>query len=448
MIPSEPTQEIFVIKRDDGKYYVYAPIRRTLAVVNSSAVAAVSAYLTDGKTRLPQKQNAVIEKLKEQGVLSDVPCQWPVFPDNYDFRPHEVTLFPTSRCNLRCRYCYADAGKKNIDMPPDVAKAAIDLVARNAGLLGNPKFAVGFHGGGEPTLAWDLLTFAVDHAKKMSEKTGLDVELFAATNGLLSPKQMEFMAKHFTSVNVSLDGPKDIQDVNRPTAAGSGSYDAVSRTLAYFVDKGVNFGIRATITAATVLRMSEIVEHISGRFHPSYLHLEPAWHCGRCLTTGEIPPSDQSFIENFIKAAETGKQIGIDIHYSGARLDVLTSKFCAAPGDGFAVLPEGIATSCYEITEADDPRALIFHYGAYDRQNQTFVFDLDRIKALQKLSVENIAYCRDCFCRWHCAGDCLSKVFEKSGSNTHEGSIRCELNRALTLHDLDALVDASLEQTE
>jgi uncharacterized protein len=121
---------------------------------------------------------------------------------------------------------------------------------------------------------------------------------------------------------------------------------------------------------------------------------------------------------------------------------MLVSKFCAAPGDGFSVLPEGIASSCFDVTEQSDPRARIFHYGRYDQSADRFVFDHQRLAGLRALSVENLSFCRDCFCRWHCAGDCLAKVFERSGSASHEGSPRCGLNRALTLADLQDLVRA------
>jgi len=170
------------------------------------------------------------------------------------------------------------------------------------------------------------------------------------------------------------------------------------------------------------------------------LHIEPVWLCGRCLTTGEEAPSDDDFIRYYARAMEKAEQIGVKLIYSGLRLDSLLSKFCAATGDGFNVLPDGMVTSCYEVTESDHPKAELFHYGRYDFNRKEFVFDTDKIKRLQKYSVENIAYCRDCFCKWHCAGDCISKVFDVSQSFCHEGSLRCTLNRRLTLMQLEKLI--------
>jgi uncharacterized protein len=433
-------EEVFAIPRQDGQFYLYWPVRRSAAVVNAAMVDAVATYLQRGEDALLPAQRAAVKSLRESGILDGEAPPLPVFPSDYVFSPHQVTLFPTSRCNLRCRYCYADAGRKSVDMPWEVAQAAIDLVSTEAGLRGLPKFGVGFHGGGECTMAWAMMVRCAEYAKARGEQMGLEAELFAATNGLLSDEQLEYIVRHFSTVNISLDGPADVQNFNRPKANHQGSFDEVVRSMRYFDQRDFFYGIRSTITARSVERMPEIVEWLGAEFKLKYLHMEPAWLCGRCLTTGEQPPADDVFARCFLASIEAGRRVGIDVHYSGARLDVLTSKFCAAPGDGFTVLPEGIVTSCYEVTEPEDPRAAIFHYGRYDAASGKLVFDQARIAALQKLSVENLPFCHDCFCKWHCAGDCLAKVFARSGSTEHCGSSRCQLNRSLTLAQLEHLV--------
>ncbi len=439
----KPEEDLFVIPVGEDRYYLYAPLRCSLAVINGASAKAVATYLEGGERSLNPAEASVIGTLKERGVIGGEIPDPPTFPDDYRFLPYEVTLFPTSRCNLRCRYCYADAGRKSVEMSWEIARAAIDLVSTNAGLLGSEIFSVGFHGGGEPTVAWSFIQQCVDHAHRRAGEKGLEARIFSATNGLLSTEQREYIAQNFESLTISLDGPEDLQDRNRPKIDGSGSHREVCQTLRHFDRLGFPYVVRSTITASTVHRMQEIVKWIGSQFKVTNLHMEPAWQCGRCITTGEIPPEDLDFIDNFRLAAEEGRRLGVNVYYSGARLDVLTSKFCGAAGDSFTVLPEGIATSCYEITETSDPRAAIFHYGHFNPQSRSFWFDHQRIDALQRLSVEYIDYCRDCFCKWHCAGDCLAKVFGSSGKAIHHGSLRCSLNRALTLTHLDQLLEAS-----
>jgi len=431
--------DLFTIPREDGSFILYAPLNRKVGVINGSGVNTIVRYF-NGNT-LVDSEKSFIENLHENKFLTETEQTKPVFPANYTFMPHEVTLFATDRCNLRCRYCYADAGKRNREMSFETAKAAIDLVAGNAGLIGLAQFAIGFHGGGEPTTAWDLVTKAVDYAHQVAENKGLDVEVFAATNGMFNEKQRDYILQKFTNLNISIDGPADIQDYNRPKVDGSGSFTIIRDNLKFLDEHHFSYGVRATITKKDVHRIEEIVEWFKSEFNINFLHLEPVWLCGRCLTTGEEAPSDDEFIEYYARAMEKAEQIGVNLVYSGLRLDSLLSKFCGAAGDGFNVLPDGFVTSCYEVTENSDPKAELFHYGRYDFDRKEFIFDTDKIKRLQRFSVENIVHCQNCFCKWHCAGDCISKVFDASKSFQHEGSSRCTLNRRLTQLQLEKLIN-------
>jgi uncharacterized protein len=122
-------------------------------------------------------------------------------------------------------------------------------------------------------------------------------------------------------------------------------------------------------------------------------------------------------------------------------LDVLTNKFCAAPGDGFSVTPEGFVSSCFEVTDASDPRAELYHYGRYDENRRGFTIDEDRVARLRRLRVENISQCQDCFCKWHCAGDCLAKALPGTRPEDHVGSPRCSLNREITRFQLESVAN-------
>lgn len=429
--------DLFVIP-DGEDFLLYAPLSRALGKTNGAGANTVNKHLT--AEPLTATEQRYIEELYEAGLLNTEPDKTPVFPSNSTFMPHEVTLFLTSRCNLSCRYCYAEAGKKEVEMPFSTAKSAIDLIADNAGLLGLPKFAVGFHGGGEPTLAWDLMVKIVDYAHSVADEKGLDVEIFAATNGLLSKTQREYIVEKFTNVNISFDGPAEIQNYNRPTVNGGESFNIIYDNMKYFDSCNFSYGIRSTVTEKTIDSMAEVVEWMQSEFNLEFLHMEPVWQCGRCKTTGEQPPSNDAFMAQFLKAQEKAEKLGLNLVYSGLRLDSLLSRFCAAPGDGFNVLPEGNVTSCYEITESSDRKAELFHYGRFETDSQTFVFEQEKIERLRKYSVENIDHCGDCFCKWHCAGDCISKAFDISGSFEHQGTSRCELNRNLTLSKLKEML--------
>jgi uncharacterized protein len=429
-------EDLFLLPQNEEQYILYAPLRRAIAAISPSLALALQKFLQEGEDGLNSTEKELLDQLEQTGIFAGPAPEPPLQPKVEEFLPFQATLFLTSRCNLRCTYCYADAGKKDVEMPWPVAKNAVDFVAANALKLGSGKMVVGFHGGGEPTVAWDLLVKITDYAHKIASENDLELEIYAASNGLLSPVQREYIAQNFSNLNISLDGPEDIQNTNRPTVGGKGSWLGIKETLDYFDQRSFPYGFRATITRVSVSRLNEIVSCFTREFKPEYIQIEPAWSCGRCLTSGETPPDDKVFIKNFIAASKQARDSGVNIHYSAARLDTLTSKFCAAPGDNFTVLPEGIVTSCYEITEGDDPRAELFHFGRFSPEKGQFEFDDAKLARLRTLTVDQFDHCSDCFCKWHCAGDCLSKVFQTSDEKQHSGSSRCEMNRALTRQQL------------
>lgn len=428
---------LFLLPLEDGRYCLYAPLRRAAAVINESVAKHLQAYLY-GETELAvEYDKELISRLEEKGVIGGATPDHPTFPPDYEFRPYQVTLFPTSDCNLRCRYCYAEGGKRHSSLSWEAAKAAIDFIIENASVTGQKEAILGFHGGGEPTLRWDFMLRCTEYGFEKAEDLGLTFRVHAATNGMLNSRQREYIARHFVGINVSMDGPRDIQDRQRPRKDGSGSFDRVMETLKHFEDLNFNYSVRSTITSQSVSRIVEIMEFFRNEC-PSLeqLHIEPVWFCGRCRTSGEKPPSEEDFIKQFMRAWKIGKDAGIKLYYSGARLDTITNKFCAAPGDGFSVMPEGVVSSCFEVCDPEDPRAEIFHYGYFDARIGKYVFDDEKIRSLRRLTVDNIAYCQDCFCRWHCAGDCPAKVVERAGRLAHSGSERCKINREITLQQL------------
>ena len=79
-----------------------------------------------------------------------------------------------------------------IDMPWPMARAVIDVAAENAQTNGEVHFALSFHGGGEPTLNWSVLTAAVAHARALP----LSCDISLASNGVWSPQITDFICRN------------------------------------------------------------------------------------------------------------------------------------------------------------------------------------------------------------------------------------------------------------
>lgn len=433
------TKELFVVPERD-QYILYAPLENSVLAVNP-AVLRVLRKIKEEQNLSPEEKT-VLEELKSHKIIKEngeSPKQ-EVKPEN-EYSPTSLTLLPTYNCNLRCVYCYSRGGEnpgKAMDF--NVAKSAIDLLIKNSEKQNRRRVDLGFHGGGEPLLSanMDFVKRVVEYFKSRCEQTQLKPNISGATNGVITPKNLEWVVANFTNLNISLDGPEDIQNSQRPKPNNQPSYYDVMQTIAYLEAQKFKYGIRATITSDSVGRMSEIVEFFDSITSNKRFHLEPLFECGRCKTTKATAPDPKTFFERFIEARRTGEKLGVDLYYSGSRLGTLTSTFCGATGKNFFVTPEGNVTTCLEVSRESDKGSNVFFVGSYNPQTDTFDFNKDRINYLQFRTVDNIPHCRNCFAKYNCAGDCPGKIHSETGDIFNPtGNSRCLINRMVLIDEIN-----------
>jgi uncharacterized protein len=430
------TTELFSIPYNDY-FIVYAPLRRLALLVNANVVNLLYQIKSSrGSFQLNAKAKKALKPFIQLGLLSSRSnAESRVAASSY--APNCVTLFLTTKCNLRCIYCYASGGeRKRAVIPLEICKAAIDLAVRNA--LGNKQqvFEVNFHGGGEPTIAWSELTKSVEYALEQAKKNGIRVEFTIASNGVISRNKINWIIKHINGLSISLDGLEETQDSQRPMVDGRGTFQQVMATLLRMDTDRFPYSIRSTVTSTSTAKMAAFTDYIGRRCRPKQLHFEPTFICGRCKSFDVEAPLADEFIEGFRESTIIGERYGIPLVYSGARLENITNSFCRAAGESFCVTPDGDVTSCYEVCSREDPRSEVFFYGKYDAETKRFNIAQDKIAYLKKRTVDNLPFCADCYCKYHCAGDCLVKSTDTNNIFEITNTIRCKINRSLTLDQI------------
>jgi uncharacterized protein len=143
--------------------------------------------------------------------------------------PQSISLNVSSTCNLSCTYCYAERGAfhgaQTSTMTPAVAYAAIEQLFANADAA--RPVTVGFLGG-EPFANRTLLHAIVAFAQGRGRALGLDVRFAVTTNAtLLRPDDLALLRSHPFAVTVSVDGGAQVQNAQRPTRGGNGSFAAL-----------------------------------------------------------------------------------------------------------------------------------------------------------------------------------------------------------------------------
>jgi len=431
-VPPTASAEVFVIPlTEPDRFLIYAPLRRS-AFVGTHAIVNFIADLNVGKfERSADPDGSLVEFLRGLQIIDAGPEVLPITRFGGDPEPTVLTLFLTTACNLRCTYCYASAGDTPVSfMSLDVAKRGIDFVAGNAVRKGLASFDINYHGGGEPTVNWAVLTLSHAYARQVAGVHGLDVQAATATNGILTDSQIDWVVTNLRGASISFDGLPDVHDRHRPLLGGRGSSQRVMHTLRGFDAAGFSYGLRLTVTADQIPSLAESVEFICANFSPRRIQVEPAYLLGRW---SEAPSAEtDDFLGAFRAARARAHALGRDITYSAARLEAVTNHFCGVTQDSFCLSTDGNVTGCYEVFSTDSQFADKFFYGHPSEKDRGYTFDLPVLNNLRNQAVQHHGWCQGCFAKWNCAGDCYHKALTVNGDGEFRGSDRCHITRELT----------------
>ncbi len=313
-------------------------------------------------------------------------------------------------------------------MSLDVAKRGIDYIAANARRKGAPEIEITYHGGGEPTVHWKVMTESLEYARGAASRLKLNVKAYSATNGVMNDSQIDWIIQNLNGLSVSFDGLPSAHDKHRLTVLGRGSSAQVERSLRRIDAAGFPYGIRVTVTADQIANLSDSIRHICSNFNAQRVQVEPAYQLGRWNDAASS--ETESFIEAFRAAELVAKEHGRSLFYSAARVGALTNHFCGITQDSFALSPDGNVSACYEVFSEDNPLSGSFFYG---RPNGTgYEFNLPVLNNLRRQAVQHREFCSGCFAKWTCAGDCYHKSLTVNGPGEFAGSDRCHITRELT----------------
>ncbi len=197
----------------------------------------------DTDLSIPAEIPGEIRRLRDLGFWPEDPVAWELSEQYVSLSLHLI-----HGCNLACPYCNVQQGtygEPESLMSMETAFAAVDFLKSMAG----NRFPRLVFYGGEPLLNWEVLTRVVRHVSSVLPSCALQV----ITNGtLLDRERAAFFAENHVFTVLSLDGPREVQDRNRPARDGGGSYERACRGLACLREANAGFHIRGTWVPDTV----------------------------------------------------------------------------------------------------------------------------------------------------------------------------------------------------
>lgn len=322
----------------------------------------------------------------------------------------------TSRCNLRCKYCYSSATCNGADMSDEVLEKTVSLADNGGPLLLQIT-------GGEPTLVPEK----IDKLARLCSGMKNSPKLAVQTNGtLLTPSLVELFLKYEIQVGVSLDGPPDIQERLR------GKANETFQGLQLLERSGVPFRVTTVLCESTVFTLDKLVLLLAGFSCCRGIGLDLLVNRGRASTSDVFPATAQQLVKGLRKmvvvltAINRKRASTIQLRELGREQQGGASTcFChAASGTSLAVDPEGSLAPCGQ--PLGDPA---FSGGTVFKPNSESRVSLESI-TLQSNE------CSSCSLEHRCPGDCPSRVYYNREETTPLACImyRCldELQKGLT----------------
>lgn len=417
--PGGSRQWVYAVPIED-RYLLYAPLAPLCFVGNAAMRDAVKHALDRGLAE--GELGEFLRSVEFWGPDRLAPRPG---PDLLTYRPTQCILMPTTACDLGCTYCYAAGSHGDGSrLPWPLARAAIDQVFANAQALGGSPFSLGFHGGGEPTLHEDLFVAACSHARSLDPTCTISL----TTHGCFEDPRREALLDWVDEVSLSLDGGPGTQDRQRPDARGQGTFERVMRTLCALEARDLRYGLRLTVTRQSVDELASNIDLLCRLTACPTFQVEPVYDQGRASCGDQVIREPLRFVAAFLEAERLARARGRALYFSAARPWVVTSAFCQAPSNALIVTARGELTSCYEVFDRTHPLADTFIIGQLD-EDRGLRLHPGRREALVEAIAGSRKLCVNCFCFFHCAGDCPPKALL---ARARGDSFRCEVTRAIT----------------
>jgi len=177
---------------------------------------------------------------------------------NNTSRRIEVTATLTLECNLACPYCYEDPFRGHFVMSRETADLLVQRLTErmSAGL----DVGVDFYGG-EALLQLELLKSIAARLGEAAAKHSVTFSFNIFSNGVLLTQAVvqQLLPLGLAAIRLTIDGPPDIHNTQRPFVSGAGSFDRIISNL-LAVHKLVPVDLGGNYTRDNFRRFPELLD--------------------------------------------------------------------------------------------------------------------------------------------------------------------------------------------
>lgn len=258
---------IFIKREENKKYFLFNVNTGATFSVDDSVKQKIERgemdFLSEDKKKEYEEAGIILsDEIDEKRIFS-----YQYNKQKYNNEVLNLTVLLTYDCNLRCVYCYEGAGEENKGSLSDEARSSIlefikkQMELRKSSVLSLVLF------GGEPLLNFQKNIKWLDQIKDYCDKKGKKFVTSLITNGILINEFiMDKLVKYnCETIQITLDGKKDIHDTRRKYKDGRGSFDEVISGLKMvYNNKELNNPIiRINIDKSNIGEVKELLEYLN-----------------------------------------------------------------------------------------------------------------------------------------------------------------------------------------
>lgn len=378
--------------------------------LNTGSIPALRATLhKEAKEQLNDWNNEINPDLKKGHI---------------EFGIRNITLNVTQICNLHCTYCAAggDGTYGEAIVKISVEKTLPQLKFFIDALKPGQKFKISYVGG-EPLLYPEGILILSQYLQDICKNKNTTCEFSLVTNGTLWNESIENLFSQIPlNLTISIDGPKDINDILRPSKKLNSPTEEILKNLPYFKKYAASIGASAVYSD----HRQNAVD-----IYTFFKQLNLDWYEFNFSTTSIDPDLQKKYLDEMTVLAEKvwddGKEKELKkiktfstyFHFLDSQQQI--ENFCGAGKSYLAVDANNRIYPC--VWEAGDHRLTV---GQGDKINRDLVEDLQK-----PLIVLN--NCQTCWARYLCGGGCMYINKVKNGDRHIKNTLFCERTRYLIL---------------
>lgn len=283
-----------------------------------------------------------------------------------------ATVIITPKCNLKCTYCINGSGSDLVTCPGTKTewKNADEIIEclKKISKVRNLRSIKLF--GGEPMLKMGMVNELIERRSEFSPKDELTLIAFT-TNAYyeLTEEQALFWKNNHVIVNVSLDGPRELNNASRVAVDGKDVFGRVTRNLEVLKKVGCPFALVSVLDERildygfTVTSLSDYISQYTETYkiEPSYSITEHDRHntkIGEINTLSKLLELQKEFIDEGFRRI---KSLNVDnFIYENNFLRTISNLIYGAPkeyvcsaSDLIGIFPDKKVYACYNLMTDD-----------------------------------------------------------------------------------------------